>query len=273
MSTWSTGVYDSDTSSEVKDFYRECLQNQMDSLEAENAVIQRFFSELSDEDDRIQVILALANMEWDYGRLSDKIRDEALQIINDGADVLQWNEVDERFGKKRNAVLTRLKDKLSSQQPKEKKVRRPTVFQCSWNIGDVYAVQMKSEYARQKQLYDSWLVLQNVNQADNLKDGLSPVVTIRFAASIETPILQILENPCIRVNRYLGYKWSYRMHLLLYTKRSISDFQFLGNSELVLPEDDYPHSNNTGYQMCMRKFLEQTAISDYFEFGTENKHC
>lgn len=121
MSTWSTGLYDSDTSSEVKDFYIECLQNQMDSLKAENAVIQHFSSELSDEDDRIQVILALANMEWDYGRLSDKIRNEALQIINDGADVLQWNEVDERFGKKRNAVLTRLKDKLSSQQPKEKR--------------------------------------------------------------------------------------------------------------------------------------------------------
>lgn len=58
----------------------------------------------------------------------------------------------------------------------------------------------------------------------------------------------------------MGYKWSYRLHLLVYSRKSLSDFIFIGNSGLVLAKDDYPHKNNKGYDMSVLKFFEKIVL-------------
>lgn len=269
MSAWNTGLYDNDVSPEVRDFYQSCLRNGQGSEEAERAVLSRFSEELEDEDDRIQVMLALADTEWRCGRLSDDVKHSALQILADGADADSWAEAGESYVRKRRSVLEKLRETLLSPQPKEKRLRKPHVFRCGWTIGDVYAYQLKSEMAEVSMLSGKWLIMQKVNEADNLKNGISPVVTLRLAEHIEKPVPELLQAPCIRVQRYLGYLWSYRLHLLLYTKKSISDFVFLGNTEPVLPADEHPHPNNNGYQKCIRKFLEETVIEGLQDFGCE----
>lgn len=269
MSTWGIGLYDNDTSLEVKEFYLQCLRQKKFAFDAEMKLFEHFSFAMEDDDEYINIILALSDVEWDYGRLSMDVKNKALEIISRGADVDNWKLIDEVLSKRRQAVLNKLQIKLLSPQPKEKKVRTPSIFRCEWKIGDVYAIQMESDCSKQHGLYDNWLLLQKVNESDNLKNGISPVVTLRFSRTIKDSLPALLENPCIRVNRYLGYKWSYRLHLLIYSKKSISNFRFLGNNDLVLPTDEYPHSNNTGYKVCAIKFLEEIAIMDSLELGYE----
>lgn len=109
-------------------------------------------------------------------------------------------------------------------------------------------------------MYGYWAILQKVNQADNLKNGLSPVMTVRIIKSTEFPKLDGLNIPCVRISRYLGYKWSYRLHFLLYSKRTASKFVFLGNTPPVLAKDDYSHPTNCGYFSCLFKCFEESII-------------
>ena len=269
MSSFDTGLYENDISPLVRDFYRSCLSEKKSSEDAEQETLEHFSQELSDEDDRIHVLLALADTEWEYGRLSNALKEQALRIIDSGADVASWNEIDVMYGRKRSRTLSRLREKISSPLPEPKSVRKTKPFRCEWSIGDVYAVKMNGADTVKAGLAGKWLILQKVDEADNLKNGISPVVTLRLVDEITSPPYVLLKKPCIRVTRYLGYKWSYRLHLLLYTKRSISDFQFLGNTQLILPQDEHPHPNRAGLRTCIRTFLEDFVVMSLNEFGME----
>lgn len=268
MGAWGSGLYQDDVACEVRDYYIDCLRDEDGS--AEDKTINYFQDELNDDDDCAVVWFALADTQWKYGRLSETVKSKALEYIDNGINLQLWTEADEKLYSKRENVLADLKNKLLSPMPPKKKLRKPHVFTCSWNIGDVFAYQLKSDMAREKGVFGKWFVLQKVNQADNLKNGSSPVVTVRLINSDVCPDINALKEPCIRIDRYLGYKWSYKLHLLVYSKKSLSEFVFIGNSELVLAKDDYPHDNNKGYIMSMLKFFEELVLEQWEQFGTGN---
>ena len=268
MGAWGAGLYQDDVACEVRDYYIDCLRDEDES--AEDKTIDYFQNELNDDDDCAIVWFALADTQWKYGRLSEMVKNRALEYIDNGINLQLWTEVDKKLYSKREKALSDLKDKLLSPMPPKKKLRKPHVFTCSWNIGDVFAYQLKSDIAREKGVYGKWLVMQKVNQADNLKNGLSPVVTVRLIDSDVCPDINALKEPCIRIDRYMGYKWSYRLHLLVYSKKSLSDFVFIGNSDLVLAKDDYPHENNKGYDMSILKFFEEKVLKRWEKYGIGN---
>lgn len=269
MGSWGTGLYQDDIACDVRDYYIDCLRE--DDESAENKTLEYFEEEICDDEDGPVVWFALADTQWKYGRLSEMVKNRALEYIDNGINLQLWNEVDNKLYAKREKVLSDLKDELLSPVPPKKKLRKPHVFTCSWNIGDVFAYQLKSDTAREKGVFGKWLVMQKVNQADNLKNGLSPVVTVRLIDSDVCPDMNALKEPCIRIDRYMGYKWSYRLHLLVYSKKSLSNFVFIGNSSLALAADDYPHENNKGYFMSMLKFFDENVLEALKEYGTDNQ--
>lgn len=266
MGAWGAGLYQDDVACDVRDYYIDCLRD--DDESAEDKTINYFQDELNDDDDCAVVWFALADTQWKYGRLSEMVKNSALEYIDSGINLQLWADEDKKLYSKREKALADLKDKLLSPMPPKKKLRKPHVFTCSWNTGDVFAYQLKSDLAREKGVFGKWFVMQKVNQADNLKDGLSPVVTVRLIDSDVCPDMNALNEPCIKIDRYMGYKWSYRLHLLVYSKRSLSDFVFIGNSELVLANDDYPHENNKGYTMSMLKFFEEKVLKRCEKYAT-----
>ena len=44
----------------------------------------------------------------------------------------------------------KLRTKLLSPQPPEKKVSKYRLYKCTWQVGDVYAYRLESEYSREK---------------------------------------------------------------------------------------------------------------------------
>jgi len=56
----------------------------------------------------------------------------------------------------------------------------------------------------------------------------------------------------------------------VYSKKSLSDFVFIGNSDIALAEDEYAHETNRGYDMSIIKFFEEKVLKRWEKYGTGN---
>src|SRR5262249_32527133 len=69
--------------------------------------------------------LALANLQWQFGRLDESVKAKALELIDSGEALKRWahRPVNPRDRKCRLGILAKLRQKLSSHQPAPKKIR------------------------------------------------------------------------------------------------------------------------------------------------------
>jgi hypothetical protein len=143
MGTWGTGLYSDDTACDVRNDYKDILGEGMAEPEATERLIEQWKDALSDPDSASVFWLALADVQWTLGRLQEKVKREALAVIEDGSDLARWLP-DRKLERQRKAVLERLRQKLNSAQPAEKKVKKRYVDSTDWNLGDVYSLRLRS---------------------------------------------------------------------------------------------------------------------------------
>ena len=90
-------------------------------------------------------------IQWKYGRLSDKIINKAIQIIDNGGDCGLFEKADKA---KREKVLLECKQKLLSPMPDRKKVKVEKPCQISpWKIGDVFAFRISDKNPRNEAFF------------------------------------------------------------------------------------------------------------------------
>ena len=131
MGTWGHKVFESDLALDVKEAYLSAIKEGLDPVEATDRVCEEFSNELGDTDEHDVVWLALAETQWEYGRLIDSVRSEADAVIDKPIDEEYWGEL----AKKRDRELKRLARKIAKPLPKAKRiVRREPKF----NEGDVF---------------------------------------------------------------------------------------------------------------------------------------
>lgn len=143
MGTWGTGLYSDDTACDVRDDYKEILGDGISEPEATDLLIDKWKDSLADPDISPVFWLALADVQWNLGRLQEKVKKEAINSIENGSDLTRWSS-NQRCVVKRKAVLAHLWQKLESPQPPEKVVRKRYVDSTDWNIGDVYRFRLRS---------------------------------------------------------------------------------------------------------------------------------
>jgi hypothetical protein len=68
---------------------------------------------------------------------------EALKVIDTGADLARW-QVGSQDCKKREAVLNKLRSRLLSPQPPEKRIAKRFRGSNEWQVGDLVAYQLLS---------------------------------------------------------------------------------------------------------------------------------
>lgn len=143
MGTWGTGLYDDDTACDVRDAYQDMLGDGVAEPEATVRLTKEWSGDLSDPDTGPVFWLALADVQWRLGRLQEAVKSEALAVIEGGSDLARWSE-DKKLEAKRRAVLERLKVRLNTPQPAEKRVRKRYVDATDWKLGDVYSFRLQS---------------------------------------------------------------------------------------------------------------------------------
>ena len=186
MGAWGANLYQDDVALDVKDEYKDNLRRGKTNEETMQEIIDKYQELLEDEEDRGVFWLALADTQWNLGRLDEQVKEQALEIIELGTDLKRW-EINEKLYNKRKEILEKLKEKLLSPQPEEKRMPKYRTYKCEWKNGDVFAYQLKSEYAKEQGLEGRYLIIQKIDEIDWYPCSTIPLVRVKITEGKTIP--------------------------------------------------------------------------------------
>jgi len=182
MGTWSSSLYGNDTTSDVKDTYTGFLLDQLSNQEALEKTLEDFEDLIGDEEEPL-FWFALAETQWQVGRLTPEVQAKALEWIEKDGGVSLWeNSGANSAGWKK--TLAKLKEKLES--PMRSKKRMERLNQNLWNIGDVYAYRFNKEESKETGRFGKYALLQKTGEGANVYNWMNSEEVAR------QPILMII---------------------------------------------------------------------------------
>ncbi len=158
MGAWGTGLYQDDTTCDVKEEYLNLLKIGTEPKEAMEEMIINWEDCIEDVEEGPLFWFALAETQWRYGLLDEKVKEIALQYIEEGIDLERWEE-DQKLYTKRKAELEKLKEKLGSEQTQKKKIPKMTFQRAKWKVGDIILYQILNEDLKDHKWYKKYVLL------------------------------------------------------------------------------------------------------------------
>jgi hypothetical protein len=140
VGVWGTSLFSDDVACDIRDHYRELLEDGVEDGAATRLTLERYGAYL--EESGGVALLALAVTQSKVGRLDPEIRDRALAIIAGGADLEEWKRDNPKLLPKRRAVLEQVRAQLTGQQPPRKRVRPPKRISSGLVAGDILALAL-----------------------------------------------------------------------------------------------------------------------------------
>jgi hypothetical protein len=147
MGVIGTGIFDNDEALDVRDEYRERIEDGVEDAEATRSTLAKFRSYFDDPESGPVCILALAVTQSKIGRLDPDIRSRALAAIESGADLAVWEREDPKSLPKRRAALEKVRAQLVGSQPARKRLRPRRKKICGLVAGDGLALTTPSGLA------------------------------------------------------------------------------------------------------------------------------
>ena len=167
MGVWGTSLFSDDLACDIRDHYRELLEDGVEDSAAMRLIFEKFRAYL--EEPEGIALLAFAVTQSKLGRLDPDIRDRALAVLDAGADLGVWERENPKLLPKRRAVLEKARAQLTGPQRPRKRLRSPKRISSGLVAGDVLALALPRKVA------------------------LLRVVRIRSHRLGETPVLEELE--------------------------------------------------------------------------------
>lgn len=181
MGTWGHGLYDNDTSLDVKDQFEEELHRGKTVEDITHLMINDYECNLDIPYEAFLFWGALADTQWNWGMLLPQVQQQALHWIQE----LQENGVG--LSAEQQKVLDDLRAKLLSPQPPVRKPRKRRLYQCKWQIGDVFAFQMEGEEAKKRNLYGRFFLIQKVSEGTWYPGHIIPIVYVKITKDEKLP--------------------------------------------------------------------------------------
>lgn len=267
MGAWGTKLYDDDVASDVKNEYIDLLRQGIDNEEVTKRLIQKWDTE--DIEDGPIFWFALADIQWKYGRLLEYVKNKALQHIANETDLERWKE-DEKLYNARKQVLIELEKELNTPMPKEKRVAKRRNYICPWNIGDVYAYQIKDN----EEYKGKYICIIKVSECEFIHD-ICPVVYVYNKIFDEIPPIEELKNikylpqfylPSVYKEGNKGVLYKCLMGIESSTKKIAMEYIFLANiKNYKLPENETTKEIKLGggSYYCLIERFEKEQIEFY----------
>ena len=191
MGVWDTALFSNDLACDIRDHYRELIEDGVDDAEATRQTIAKYQESLDDPDDGTSAILALAVTQSKIGRLDPVIRDRALAAIERGGDLSVWAIDNPKLLAKRKQVLAKAREQLTGPQPARARVKRPSRPSCGLVAGDVLALDLPGGPA-----------LLRIVRVHVHRKGETPCLEELQFSGTELPSLGILEQPRSKSQRF-----------------------------------------------------------------------
>ena len=189
---------------------------------------------------------ALADTQWDYGRLLPFVQDKAFYFLSDipALEVTElWREQGQSYEAAWTKTLLKLREKLQTPQPPEKKVLGYRLFRCKWAVGDVFAYRFSSDLSREAGFYGQYVLFQKVGEDTYWPGHIVPSVHVFQWSGNEIPDLGQMETMNILPQGYFpsvlafnpDTRFDYRVNLLATSEKMIpqGNLTFLGNIPVV----------------------------------------
>ena len=133
MGVWGTGLFSDDVACDIRDHYRQLLEDGAEDGAATQSTLEKFAPCFEDSDGI--ALIAFAVTQSKLGRLEPDVRDRAVAIIDAGADLTVWERENPKLLPKRRAVLDKARTQLTGPQPRRRRLRPPkrrTLRPCRW---------------------------------------------------------------------------------------------------------------------------------------------
>ena len=279
MGTWGTKLYENDLALDLKEEYIEKLKKGIENKEALEQIKQEYKEEIEDNDEETVFWMVLADTMWNLGKMTDEVKNKALQSIK--KDLKKWEQESENSKDvvKREKELEKLKNKLNSEMPKEKKFRQQNPNKVKnkyiWNIGDIYAYQLKGEKAKKLGLYGRYLLFRKVGEGKNEAKNSVAIVYIQIT---DTDILprskeEIAKLEYVIISNEGNVKHEYIVELYRVTQKVYKeDLIYIGNFDnLPTPKDEYRDQNSQNVDILPWYFIETHFLDNMINLGTNKK--
>ena len=142
MSGWGTKIFDNDLALDVKNDFHDLLGLGMKIEEIEDYILK--YKPLMEDEDCCAFWSALAKIEWDYGLLQEKTKDNAKYVINHFSDAHLY--IEEKDQKRREKELKNLYLQLETVNEKPKRRKKTFVYRTTWKEGDIFAYPIDDKY-------------------------------------------------------------------------------------------------------------------------------
>ena len=269
MGFWGEELYENDTALDVKDRFED-LRKGKTVRQITNELIDEYGCELDDIDCAPVFWFALADTQWDLGRLLPEVKEQAIKWLDKGGDLAFWQEENPELAFKREKVLEELRQKLNSPQPPEKRISQYRLYKCEWKNGDIFAYQFNSDYSRENGFYQKYVYFVKVTEKIWHPGHVVPVVYFYKKVDITLSDISMLSNnsfipqfykPIAYVNNP-GMKKQYLLTLLNTSSRIIpkSQLTFLGNIGNIQRVDN---EDLNSYNVSWKRF--ETYMIDIYK--------
>lgn len=187
MGAWGPRLYQDDIAEEVRDYYKDQLHRGETGKEIMQELIAQNEYTISDSDDAPIFWFALADTQWNLGRLEDFVKEQALYHIRHGYDIRRWEMENPKGAKERAKVLSELEHKLLSPQPVEKKISQYKLYHCEWERGDVFAYQLEGDLAKERGFLGRYFLIQKIDEGIWYPGHVVPIVYIKMTRDTKLP--------------------------------------------------------------------------------------
>ncbi len=234
--------YDSDLGEDVRIQYIDALRHGQDSTEATNQLIADYEPALFDEEDAPRFWFALADAQWDVGRLEETVKSNALACIEKELKYAGIQTGDTACTNGSINALTMLKQKLLSPQPQQKKIKQYRLYHTDWKKGDVFAYCLNCEDTDYPDFHNRYVYFV-VKDTETWHPGHTiPVVYVYWVTSKE-----LLSLDCLQKQEYLPQFYApiaYRNNPGMKRKYSLA---LLCTSARAIPKKKLTYLGNVGY--------------------------
>lgn len=289
MGAWGTSLYSNDTTSDIRNDYVDKLRRGKSNEEVTQELIDINADIMGDVEEEPLFWFALADTQWNYGRLLPEVKEKAMFFLSQDEELERWRESGEKQLQAWQKTRDKLKEKLESPQPAEKKVSKYRIYQCTWKLGDVFAYRFTSDYSKEKGFEGKYAIFRKVSEDTWWPGHIIPVIQIYKWIGSEIPSIEELVKfnllpvyPSLSFVNFPNDPLEYTIKLLAESARGIpkDNLTFLGN---LSGDDLIPfrgHDYWTGYDSVgwesskYNQRFEHYVIDQYLdwkEFDESNK--
>ena len=160
MEFWSTSLYGNDLTLDVRDKLDDLLKSGVSSQDVYQEMLKCFEEVLSTDEESL-FWFALADRMWDYGILTDEIKEKALTYMTNIAEHEYLDELETaRERRSWQNTLNKLKTKIENVNQGNKKIKVEPVFKRNiWNVGDYYAYEFHKKNSQELGIQSKYIVI------------------------------------------------------------------------------------------------------------------